>query len=128
MPNLVLLDIALPDGNGLDIARMIKAAPRSAKVVMVTLYDTPVYRAAAFAAGTDGFLGKSDLGEHLQTVLSDLFPQICPPPADAHAPEGTLRIGTDEKVRRVPFGGEATPQRDTPQAAHAQGEKRRREN
>jgi DNA-binding NarL/FixJ family response regulator len=76
-PDLVLLDIALPDGNGLDVARLIKAAPHPPKVVMVTLSDTPAYRAAAKSAGTDGFLGKSDLGERLHSVISELFPQIC---------------------------------------------------
>jgi CheY-like chemotaxis protein len=96
IPDLVLLDIPLPDGNGLDVARIIKAtsstrqevAPAGSfiseldsaapKIVIVTLYDIPAYRAAAISAGADGFLSKADLGERLHSVISDLFPLRCP--------------------------------------------------
>jgi CheY-like chemotaxis protein len=74
-PDLVRMDIAMPDINGLDATRVIKARPDPPKVMIVTLYDTPTYREAARAAGADGFLAKSDLGERLQAAIEQLFPQ-----------------------------------------------------
>jgi len=103
LPDLVLLDIELPDGNGLDLARMIKTVSRGSerdtplppKIVIVTLYDIPAYREAAEAAGTDGFLSKADLGERLQKVIGDLFPQACPPAGPA---ELTRQASRDDRT------------------------------
>ena len=41
---------------------------------MVTADDTPECRAAASAAGTDGFVGKQSLFTQLQAVIRKLFP------------------------------------------------------
>ncbi|NMO57458.1 response regulator [Actinoplanes sp. TBRC 11911] len=58
--DLVLLDMNLPDGNGLDLARELAAdhgRPRPA-VVAVTASVLPQDRTAALDAGCDGFLDK----------------------------------------------------------------------
>ena len=72
--DLILVDVAMPDMNGLDLTPIIKAAPNSPKVIIVTLYDTPAYKEAARKAGADGFVGKSHLGEDLRGVMVQLFP------------------------------------------------------
>jgi DNA-binding NarL/FixJ family response regulator len=76
-PDLLLLDVALPDGNGLDLTRTIKGIAHPPEIIVATLYDTPTYRRAALAAGADGFLGKSELGERLQGTIEKLFPELC---------------------------------------------------
>jgi CheY-like chemotaxis protein len=59
-PRLVLLDRHLPDGDGLDIAREVRAVPRLAGVPILLLSASvlPVDREAAEAAGCDEFLDK----------------------------------------------------------------------
>lgn len=59
-PKLVLLDRHLPDGDGLDVAREIRATPRlaDAKILLVSASVLPVDREAAEAAGCDEFLDK----------------------------------------------------------------------
>ena len=74
-PDLLLIDVAMPEVNGLELTRAIKALPQPPKVIIVTLYDTPTYREAARAAGADGFLGKSQLGDDLPGLMARLFPQ-----------------------------------------------------
>jgi DNA-binding NarL/FixJ family response regulator len=74
-PDLMLVDIAMPDMNGFELTRSVKARPHPPKVIIVTLYDTPAYREAAKAAGADGFLGKSDLGEGLLSAIQEIFPE-----------------------------------------------------
>lgn len=76
-PDLMLVDVAMPEVNGLELTRMIKAMPCPPKVIMVTLYDTPAYREAAMEAGADSFLGKSQLGDGLQRTLAQIFPGVC---------------------------------------------------
>jgi adenylate cyclase len=56
--DLVLLDIEMPDGNGLEICRAIKAAPRTrmVPVMIVTAHESE--RLEAIDSGADEFLGK----------------------------------------------------------------------
>jgi len=59
-PDLVLLDLGLPDTSGLDVALRIKADPRSAKIPVVALTgrDADADRAALLAAGCAAYLVK----------------------------------------------------------------------
>jgi DNA-binding NarL/FixJ family response regulator len=74
-PDLVLLDIAMPDMNGLEVARRIKAQPRPVAVVLVSLHDTPIYRAASVSVA-DGFVPKDALDMHLVPLITRLFPGL----------------------------------------------------
>lgn len=58
--DLVLLDIRLPDGDGLDIARLLRerAGPGRPKVLILSASVLPAERQAALAAGADQFLAK----------------------------------------------------------------------
>ncbi len=70
-PSLVLLDRHLPDGDGLDLARELKAAPSTAEIpiLLVSASVLPVDRVAAEEAGCDGFLDKPlRVGAVLETV------------------------------------------------------------
>lgn len=70
-PDLVLMDLSMPEMSGLEAMRLIKARTDAPpKVVILTLYDHPQYRQASQAAGADGFVNKAELG-------TQLIPQIC---------------------------------------------------
>jgi CheY-like chemotaxis protein len=56
--DVALLDVRLPDGNGLDIAADLRANGSRARVVIISASVLPVERARALASGADGFLGK----------------------------------------------------------------------
>ena len=68
-PDLILVDVVMPGLDGFETARRLKALPRPARVVMVSLSDQPAYGRAALAAGADGFVAKGDLPR----VLGDLL-------------------------------------------------------
>ena len=50
-PEVMLLDIRMPDGNGLAVLSQIKAASPDTSVIMVTMHDNPDYISRAIAAG-----------------------------------------------------------------------------
>jgi two-component system, OmpR family, KDP operon response regulator KdpE len=77
--DLVLLDMNLPDGNGLTLARELAvggpvAGRRRPAVVAVTASVLPENRAAAIAAGCDGFLDKPYAAADLVAVVADHLP------------------------------------------------------
>ena len=57
---LVLLDVRLPDGNGLTLARELRSRPPEdrPRVLILSASVLPSERESALAAGADGFLGK----------------------------------------------------------------------
>jgi len=72
-PDLILMDIALPEVNGLEATRNIKAQPNPPRVIILTLYDNPEYRSASKAAKADGFIAKSELGAQLLPLIHSMF-------------------------------------------------------
>jgi DNA-binding NarL/FixJ family response regulator len=55
---MVLLDIKLPGGNGIELTKVIKAKYAPIIVVILSGYDIPQYRQAAFRNGADCFIYK----------------------------------------------------------------------
>ena len=55
-PNIVLMDIKMPDGDGIELTRQLLEKQPSCKVIMLTLYDE--YLAQAMEAGAVGYLLK----------------------------------------------------------------------
>ena len=57
-PTLVISDLRLPDGDGLDIVQAARALDPPVPVIVVTAFPTPAARKAASAAGAAAFLAK----------------------------------------------------------------------
>ena len=72
-PDLVLMDVSMPEMNGLEATRRIKAQDDDLRVILLTLHDNPEYRAAAQAAKADGFVAKSELGIELLPLIHQLL-------------------------------------------------------
>ncbi|MDX1932853.1 MAG: response regulator transcription factor [Capsulimonadales bacterium] len=66
---LVLLDIRMAGGDGLDALQAIKQALPRTTVVMLTTYDNPTYMARAVAGGAAGYLLKGVEQEELLRAL-----------------------------------------------------------
>ena len=63
-PDLVLLDISMPDLNGLEAARRLRGIAPETKIVFITVHSDLAYVAAAFRAGASGYVLKgSAVGE-----------------------------------------------------------------
>jgi DNA-binding NarL/FixJ family response regulator len=57
-PDVVLLDITLPDGSGLDAVPELLAASSTTRLLMLSVHDGPAYVLQAVRAGAHGFLRK----------------------------------------------------------------------
>ncbi len=68
-PDVVLLDVGLPDRSGIEAAPdVLKEAP-DAKVLILSMEDDPNYVRQAFAAGASGYILKEAADTELVTAL-----------------------------------------------------------
>ncbi len=71
-PDVALLDLRLPDGSGLDVARAIRARSASAFVAILTAFDTQQMRSTCLAAGADAFISKATGLAELPMLLTSI--------------------------------------------------------
>jgi len=71
--DLVLMDIKMPGTNGLEATRWIKAQANAPRVLILTLYDSNEYRAAAKTVCADGFVSKLASDDELLPLIYTLF-------------------------------------------------------
>jgi DNA-binding NarL/FixJ family response regulator len=57
-PHVVVCDVALPDGSGLDVVRTLRKERRDIGLVVLTMYAGDEQLFAAMDAGASGFVGK----------------------------------------------------------------------
>jgi len=65
-PDIVLLDISLHDGNGLEIARTLQAQCPNVRILILSMHDESIYAERALRAGARGYVMKQEAPE---TVL-----------------------------------------------------------
>jgi len=70
-PDAIFMDLRLPGENGLKLTKKIKAKYPDIIVVIITNYDLPEYREAAYQCGADHFLSKDSFLRMLKTILPD---------------------------------------------------------
>jgi DNA-binding NarL/FixJ family response regulator len=72
-PNLVLLDITMPDGTGFDVLEHTTRHQPDIRVIVLTVHEAGEYAIRALREGAAGFLPKSaastELEQAIQTVL-----------------------------------------------------------
>jgi len=70
-PNVILTDLRLPDGTGLDVAALVKESLPDTRIVVLTSYDDDDARTAALAAGADVFLAKTASSSEVLQAVKD---------------------------------------------------------
>ena len=58
-PRLIIVDINLPDGNGLDIVTWVRSISTSATLVVLSLHENDEYVLSAMSAGASSFVQKA---------------------------------------------------------------------
>jgi DNA-binding NarL/FixJ family response regulator len=71
-PDVLLLDVGMPNLNGLDAARQILATTPEARILILTVHDSEQVVREVLAAGARGFLLKSDAGRDLVAAVEAL--------------------------------------------------------
>lgn len=77
LPQLIFMDIKLPGENGLELTKKIKATHPNITIFILTSYDIPEYREAAFQYGADRFLAKTSLNRMELEELVKSYWKVC---------------------------------------------------
>lgn len=82
-PHVAVLDVSMPDLNGLEAARRIRDASPNTELLIVTAHDSEEVVRQVLAAGARGYMLKSDAGRDLVAAIEDLL---------AHRPHFTSKV------------------------------------
>jgi two-component system NarL family response regulator len=114
-PDVVVLDIALPDGNGIDVARAIVAGHPEIRIVALSGYVEPMYVEEAMKAGAHAYVVKSagieELLRAIRAVLAGhrfLSPEVTcgmVPQATLESPPTSLLTAREKEVLRLIASG-----------------------
>ncbi len=102
-PDIVLLDIRMPDGDGLSTLEKLHAKVPESKVVMLSTYDNPTYVARAVALGAVDYILKGAPREDIITTITA-----------AAAGEAPSRCGALKKIAGAMKTRQALDDEDVP--------------
>jgi len=72
-PDAILLDLAMPDGNGLDAIPEIRRVSPGTRIIMLSGFSREHLGRRALEAGADAYVEKGQL-EHVTVALAEVFP------------------------------------------------------
>jgi two-component system OmpR family response regulator len=111
-PDLVVLDVRLPDGDGLDVCRQLRARGLSAGIVFLTARESPRDKVLGLTVGGDDYVTKpfsvDELVARMRAVLRRLRPAVAAP----ELATGLVRfddIELDEDACQVRRAGQLIP-------------------
>jgi two-component system response regulator NreC len=72
-PDLIILDISLPDMNGMEVTQKILAFDPSANILMLSMYDDEDYVGRCIENGVKGYVVKNESGEELEYAVHTIL-------------------------------------------------------
>lgn len=71
-PTLLIVDVSMPEMNGLELTQQVKKQWPNLPIIVLTLLDTPLHRQAALQAGADAFVTKASMDDDLIPAIQGL--------------------------------------------------------
>lgn len=90
-PDLVLLDIVMPEMNGLEVAESLRHFENPPRVIFLSMHDSESYRAAASDIGAYGYIGKGDFVVDLVPLIDRMLAFDARPSASPIGVQGALQ-------------------------------------
>lgn len=72
-PDVVLVDLALPDGNGLELIGEIAGQWVGVRIIAVSTFDANLYAAKALKAGAMGYVNKHEASDRIVEAMRSVL-------------------------------------------------------
>ena len=72
-PDIILMDVRMPEMNGFKSTSSIKQIMPEVKIIILTIYDIDEYRKAAITSGASGFVVKNVIKDELVQTIREAF-------------------------------------------------------
>ncbi|HSE59250.1 MAG TPA: response regulator transcription factor [Nitrospiraceae bacterium] len=72
-PDVILLDVSMPDMNGYEAARRLKIDAPTAKIVFLTMLSEPIHISEGFRAGASGYVLKQSASDELRAAINSVL-------------------------------------------------------
>lgn len=73
VPDLVIMDISLPGMNGIEVTRKLKTIKPEIKILVLSMYDNPIFVYQAIEAGASGYILKRAMVEELDLAIDAII-------------------------------------------------------
>jgi DNA-binding NarL/FixJ family response regulator len=98
-PDIVILDVTMPDMDGLEVTRQIREVAVETRVLILTMHESDQMVRRVLEVGARGYVLKSDMAMHLIQAVKDLaLGKISlTPKVSEIVLEGFLKVGAEPK-------------------------------
>jgi DNA-binding NarL/FixJ family response regulator len=72
LPDLIIMDVSLSGMNGIETTRKVKSLYGQVKILMLSMYNNPIFVHQAMQAGASGYFLKQSMVEELTTALEEV--------------------------------------------------------
>lgn len=72
-PDLLIMDISMPDMNGMDVSKSILAKNPQANIIILSMYDDEDYISRCLEFGVKGYVIKNESGSELDTAIKSVL-------------------------------------------------------
>jgi DNA-binding NarL/FixJ family response regulator len=72
-PDLLIMDISMPDMNGMEVSRAILARNPNANIVILSMYDDEDYISRCLEYGVKGYVVKNESGSELEYAIKSVL-------------------------------------------------------
>jgi len=69
LPDAAVIDLALPDGSGMDLVRCMRALYPSTKLLVCSMYEGSLYAGRVLKVGATGFISKDEASGHVVEAI-----------------------------------------------------------
>lgn len=71
--DVILLDLSLPDGSGLELIKDLRAANQTTPILVVSMHDECLYAERVLKAGANGYIMKQEASENVLQGLTEIL-------------------------------------------------------
>jgi two-component system response regulator NreC len=72
-PDLIILDISMPDMNGMEVSKLILSAVPEANIIILSMYDGEDYVSRCLELGVKGYVVKNESGSELDYAIKSVL-------------------------------------------------------